>query len=148
MKKFNLLFILLTTIFQSCNNDDCGDCFTPPEAFRFEIVDKTSGENLFTNGTYKPEQIQITNTSKNSKAEFTFISENNINLIQIGFIGWETEVVNLKIDILNTQIFNLYVDAERKKEDCCSYTEYKEISISDSEFEFDKQTGIYKILLE
>lgn len=37
---------------------------------------------------------------------------------------------------------------KRKTEDCCSFTEYNEISITDSEFEFDNQTGIYKILVE
>jgi len=148
MKKINLILILFTIILQSCNNDDCGECFTPPESFRFEIVDKTSGENLFTNGTYEPEQIQITNTLNNSPEEFTFITENNINLIQINSIGWETEIVNLKFDISDNHIFDLYVNAERKMGDCCSYTEYSEIAIGESEFELDTQTGIYKILIE
>ncbi len=148
MKKLNLVLILLAVIFQSCNNDDCGDCFTPPENFKFELVDKASGENLFTNGTFEPNQIEITNILNNSSTEFTFISENNLNLIQINGIGFQTEIVDLKIDIANTHIFNFYVDAERKKGDCCSFTEYKEIRISDSEFELNTQTGVYKILVE
>ncbi len=69
--------------------------------------------------------------------EFSFISENNINLIQIGSIGWETEIVNLKIDILDNHIFNFYVDAERI-EDCCSHTEYNENTLTDSQSELDK----------
>ena len=148
MKKINLVLILFVVIFQSCNNDDCGDCFTPPENFRFELVDKTSGENLFTNGTFESNQIEITNVSTNSSADFTFISENNINLIQINGIGFQTEIVNLKIDIGNTNIFNFFVDAERKKGDCCSFTEYNEIRITDSEFELNNETGVYKILVE
>ena len=148
MKKINIILILFVVIFQSCNNDDCGDCFTPPENFRFELVDKTSGENLFTNGTYESNQIEITNVSTNSSADFTFISENNINLMQINGIGFQTEIVNLKIDIGDTNIFNFFVDAERKKGDCCSFTEYNEIRISDSEFELSNETGIYKILVE
>ena len=129
-------------------NDDCGECFTPPQSFMFEIVDKTSGENLFTNETYTPEQIRITNTLNNSKGAFTFISENDINLIQINTIGWKTEIVNLKVDILDYHIFDFYVDAERKSGDCCSYTEYNEITVGASEFELDTQTGIYRILVE
>lgn len=149
MKKLNLILILFTVIFQSCNSNDCGECFTPPQSFQFEIVDKTSGENLFTNGTYETGNIEITdNLNNNESVEFTFISENNINLIQINSIGWETEIVNLKIDISDNHIFDFYVDAERKKRDCCDYTEYNEITIGESEFELDSQTGLYKILVE
>ena len=150
MKKINLLLVLLVSIFQSCKDDDCNElCFTPPESFQFEIVDKTSGENLFTNGTYDAGNLTITNTLNNNEpVEFTFISENNINLIQIGSIGWETEIVNLKIDVSDSRIFDFYVDAERKMGDCCSYTEYNEITIGESEFELGAQTGIYKILVE
>ena len=46
-------------ILQSCNNDCNKLCFTPPNSFQFEIVDKTSGENLFTNGTYGAGDIKI-----------------------------------------------------------------------------------------
>ncbi|WP_158844191.1 hypothetical protein [Algibacter sp. L1A34] len=149
MKKIYLILLLCAISLQSCNDDDCNQsCFTPPESFSFEIVDKTNDENLFTNGTYHSQQITITNTLNNSPLEFTFISENNINLIQIGSIGWETEIVNLKIDISNIHIFDFYVDSERKTEDCCPHTEYKEILISNSEFELNSQTGIYKILVE
>lgn len=149
MKKINLIVILCTIIFQSCNDNDCGECFTPPQSFIFEIVDKTSGENLFTIGTFEPENIEITDNLNNDEAiEFSFISENDINLIQISSIGWETEIVDLKISISNNHIFNLYVDAKRKTADCCSYTEYNEIKITNSEFELNNQTGIYKILVE
>jgi hypothetical protein len=40
------------------------------------------------------------------------------------------------------------VDAERKTEDCCAHTEYNEITVRESEFELNTQTGIYKILVE
>lgn len=149
MKKIYLILTLFTLTFQSCDNDDCGECFTPPQSFLFEIVEKTSGENLFTNGTYESGNIEITDyLNNNEPIEFTFISENNINLILISSIGWETEIVNLKIDISNNHIFDFYVDAERKVEECCSYTEYNEITVRESEFELDSQNGIYKILVE
>ena len=148
MKRISLALMLFVVILQSCNNDDCGECTTPPESFRFELVDKTSGENLFTNGTFDPAQIQITNTLDNSSAGFSFISENDINIIQINSIGWETEIVNLKVDISDTHVFDLYVDAERKLEDCCSFTTYNEITIGKAEFELDTQAGVYQILVE
>ncbi|WNH12788.1 hypothetical protein [Thalassobellus suaedae] len=78
MKKINLLLIALIIILQSCNNDCNKLCFTPPSSFQFEVVDKTSGENLFRNGTYESGDIKITdNLNNNEPVEFTFISENN-----------------------------------------------------------------------
>ena len=150
MKKINLLLILFIIIFQGCkDDDDCNQlCFTPPQTFQFKIVDKESGENLFTNGMFDSNEITITdNLNNNESIEFSFISEDNINLIQIGSIGWVTQIVSLKIDISDDHIFNFYVDAERI-EDCCSHTDYNEINLTNSEFELDSQTGIYKIFVE
>jgi hypothetical protein len=144
----NLILILFIVIFQSCNSNDCPLCFSPPQSFLFEIVGKTSGENIFTNGSYKSENIEITDKLNNKSVKFTFISENNMNLIQIGSIGWETEIVDLKIGISDKQIFDFYVDVERKMGDCCSYSEYNEIRIVASEYELDSQKGIYTILME
>ncbi|WP_281228305.1 hypothetical protein [Flavobacterium aquiphilum] len=153
MKKFSLLLVLFFIIFQSCRNegDDCDNilCFTPPHSFQFEIIDKTTGENLLTNGTYKPENISIKNVlNNNEQVSFNVITENNRNVIVINSIGWKTEKVNLQVKANDNLIFSLYVDAERKNEECCSYTQYNEIKITDSEFEVDKQTGIYKILVK
>lgn len=148
MKKLRLAIFLFAVIFTSCNNDYCGDCFTPPKSFKFELVDKISGENLFKNGTFEANQIEIINVSNNSSASFTFISENDINLIEINGIGFQTEIVNLKINIESSHIFNFYVDAVRKTEECCSFTAYKEVKISNAAFELDTQTGVYKILVE
>ncbi|MEP5546197.1 hypothetical protein [Maribacter dokdonensis] len=149
MRKVYLLVILFTIIFQSCNDDNCGECFTPPQSFSFEIVDKTSGENLFTNGTFNSNEITITDNLNNDEPiDFSFISENDINIIHISSIGWETETVNLEIHIANNHIFDFYIDAERKIDDCCSYTDYNEIIILNSEFELNTETGTYVIFTE
>lgn len=150
MNKISSILVIFVLILHSCNNDDCNQlCFTPPQGFLFEVVDKTSGENLFTNGTYESGEIKIMNTrNNNSRIDFTFLTENNINLIQVGSIGWETEIVNLNFTIADKHIFDFYVDAERKMGDCCHYTEYKEIKVKDAEFQLNSQTGIYKILVE
>ncbi|HAF78877.1 MAG TPA: hypothetical protein DCG42_16325 [Maribacter sp.] len=80
--------------------------------------------------------------------DFSFISENDINIIHISSIGWKTEIVNLEIHIANNHIFDFYVDAERKIEDCCSYTNYNEILVLNSEFELNNETGTYVIFME
>lgn len=149
MKLTEIALILLIVIFQSCSNEDCDSCFTPPESFRLELIDRESGENLLTNGTYKPKDLTLTDVLNNNEAvEFTFLSENDTNLIHIGSIGWETEIVNLKMAVSGTPVFELYVDAERKTDACCSFTEYNKITITHSEFELNTQTGIYRVFVE
>lgn len=149
MKKFLCLLVLISMVFLSCQNEDRERvaCFSPPGALRFEIVDNSTGENLFTNGTYLPSQIRVTKTLTNTPADFTFVSENDQNLLLIGGIGWQTEVVDFKIEIAERTIFNLNVFAERKN-DKCSYTQFTNVAITDSNFEYNPQTGIYKILVE
>jgi len=152
MKKllFILSLILLVTT-QSCENkDDCEDmyCFTPPNSFRFELVDKITGENLFTNGTFDKSDIEIIDINNQTNIEFNFIDENDLNLIQTNPIGSKTEIINYSIKISDETIFDLYVDAERLNENCCSFTRYNEIKILNSEFEFNQSNEVYKILID
>jgi len=141
------LFLALIIITQGCKKE-CGECFTPPSPFEFELVDKLTGENLFTNGTFNSSDIKVINLDDQSNVEFTFIDENDYNVIRINSIGWKTEIVNYSIRVSSDNIFDLFVNAERLNGECCSYTEYKEIRIENSEFELDSGKGIYKILVE
>ena len=145
MKTIVFLILLVVPILQSCRQNVCELCFTPPKQFVFEVVDQ-NGKNVFTNGVYQPEQITIINVLNNKAMEYDFVSENDVNLISVYSIGWKTEIVNLKIDISDQHIFNFYVDVERKNGDCCSYCDYNEISVEDAEFDFNQQTEVYKII--
>ena len=150
MKNLYLIACAVVLIFQSCKtDDDCGSCFTPPQNFVFEFVDADTKENLFTNETYDPDQLQIFNTlNADAEVNFVFIAENALNLVNVNSIGWETETVNLKMRLAGNDIFTLYVDAERKDGECCSYTEYNEVKIEGSAFELNAQTGVYTIFVE
>lgn len=148
MKKIYTVLILFASLLQSCNSDDCGECFTPPQDFIFEFVDAETRENLFTTGVYNPEDITVINDIDDTERAFQFISENQLNVIQIQEVGWETETVNLEIKVSEDTVFNLYVNAERTTDDCCSFTKYNEIEIRNAEFELDSQTGVYKILVD
>ena len=146
---FKILLLVLMVVFIGCTNQlDSNQklCFTPPSAFNFEILNKTSGENLFTNGTYQSNQITIIDLSNNSKVPFTFIAENGQNIISIHTIGWKTEKINYSITIQEKALFSLYVDASRIS-DGCSYTEFNEVAIKNSDFEFNQNTVIYKIFV-
>ena len=154
MKQIAKILVLITLMInQSCNNDNnspCEDmfCFSDPNSFQFELVDKATGENLFTNGTYNPNEIQIINISDNSKIEYSFIDENNYNIISIHSIGWKTEIVECSLKINDIEILRLYVDAKRLNENCCSFTRYEEIRIENVEYQYNIQSEIYKILID
>lgn len=145
-----IIFIFTITIGACNKKDQCGgvDCFTPPSPFMFELVDKSSGENLFTTGVLSPDDIKVLNLDDQSNLEFQFIGENDFNIIQIYSIGWETQIINYSIEISLESLFTLFVDAERLSENCCAFTRYNKIEIDGSEFELNEQNGIYKIMLE
>ena len=123
----NIFYLLLMTaiVFTvSCSNDDCGECFTPPNSLYLELLDKETNENLFTNGTYDADQIEILRSIDNSSVGFTFIGENDKNIIVINEIGWKTEKVNLAVKVSDLTVFRLFVAVERLE----SGTSVKEIA--------------------
>lgn len=145
----NILFVSLLFLIQACKIEEkCGECFSPPGAFTFSLVDKLTGENLFTNGTYKPEQLEVLNSADSTKIEYSFIPDQKNNFIRIYSIGWKTEKINVTVKVLNKPIFSLYVDAVRKSEKCCTFTEYREVLIQNVDFELDAATGIYTIRVD
>lgn len=135
---------------QSCDNNDCEDmlCFTPPRGFAFELVDAETKENLFSNSTFDPDQIQVLNIEDGSDREFSFIDEDDLDLIRIGSIGWETEIAEVVLKVGGTDILSLYVDSERVSENCCNFSKYNEIRIDNAEYELDPQTEIYTIFVK
>lgn len=154
MKKI-VVFLVLIVLGQSCNDnnpisDPCKDidCFTPPGAFRFKVIDKDSRENLFTNGTYDKNDIEVINLKNDSKVNFRFLEGDNLNVIRIGSIGWKKEIVDAEIKVSDKLLFNLYVDAERAYGDCCSYTKYNEKRVYNCDFELDSNNGMYSILID
>jgi hypothetical protein len=150
MKKVNRILAITILLFTlSCSEKvACGECFTPPLPFQFELVDKLTGENLFSNGTFNSGDIEVLNIENQSNIEFAFIEENDYDMIVINTIGWKTEIVNYSIRVSSENIFELFVIAERLSGECCSYTEYTEIRIENSDFELDQDSGIYKIFVE
>jgi len=150
MKKTILLSSFLLIVFiQSCTDFGCDDnlCFSSPGAFNFELVDKSTGENLFSNGTYNSNAIEIISAIDSSPIDYLFIAENNFNVIRVASIGWKTEIVEGILIVNDTEIIRFYVDAKRVSENCCSFTRYDDFRIENADYEYDYQTGVYKIQL-
>lgn len=79
---------ILSLFLLNFNCDDfnpCGDgvlASTGPPVFTLKIVDKTTGENLITNGTYAANQISIIDINGNL-VEYGFVGENQRNTFWI-----------------------------------------------------------------
>jgi len=129
-----LLLVLLTQV--SCNKTekDCPECFTPPPTFRFEFVDKTSGENLFTNKTLNIEDVSVYDeNNKHVKSEL--ITENNINVLDISSIGWTEGPKSYTIELSEDISVKITLNMKEKHDECCTYYEIVEFSVSNYDYE-------------
>lgn len=101
------MLVLSTLILQSCSENCEGPCFSPPRSVYFEILDKSTGENVFTSGSLNRNEIEIVDQDNQEDVEFAFIDGDDYNIIPISSIGWETEVVNYAIDVGSDRLFEL-----------------------------------------
>ncbi len=88
---------LLLTIFASllllnfqCGKCDDIECFTPPSEFRFQLLDKDSGEDLVANGTFHADEISVFSIAGNKKHELQFSTGSTAYFFTDQEIGWET----------------------------------------------------------
>ncbi len=133
--KIYIYSLFLLFILTSCEGYNCDgiDCFTPPPSFSFEIIDAQTNENLFSNGTYNENQIQIYNTQTNDLIKYSL--DNHI--INVFSLGWKTERVNATVKIGEVVIFNFIVDAEIVNENCCSFTRIHEFKVENINYELN-----------
>lgn len=146
-KLFKLFSLFLFFAILGCSSDHV-DCTTPPEHFVFQFIDKDSGENLFSNGTFDAKQQIIVISLKDARIiQLSTVNTENGYTLSIGDIGWINEKVSYEIAFYQGKtIFSLNVDAERVSGKC-NYTKYNSVQIINADFELDKKTGIYKILI-
>ncbi|MTH14538.1 hypothetical protein [Flavobacterium sp. LC2016-01] len=143
-----LSFIFFCITISGCAGENI-DCTTPPNEFVFQFIDKNTGEDLLSNGKYDPKTaIIVTDLNTANIIRTVNIINGNSYYVSIRDIGWQTEKINYVIAFFQGKsIFELKVDAERINKKC-SYTKYNSIEIKNADFQFDKTTGIYKILID
>ncbi len=110
--------------------ENCDDiaCFTPPLPFHFEIL-TSSSENISTLNNFELAKLSIYNETKQSNMEVDSIIVNDKMLITSDLIGWDDGVNTYRFDYDNVALYTLTVDAQTISEDCCTFTEYNEVSI-------------------
>lgn len=144
------IFVLLLS-FQSCRKIDCVDiaCFTPPQPFYFELLDSTTHEDLFINGTLDSNQIEVFNITNNNDVDYNFILADSNRAVVIYGIGGELErtQVEVTLRVSNIDILNLFLDSESISNNCCTYTQYNEVRIKNANYEKDNETGVYQIFI-
>lgn len=148
MKIKVLLFIAAFALY-SCSVDTCDvDCNSGPLSLSFELLDKATGDNLFTNGTFDPADIQVLDLDNdNRRVEYAFIDENDRNIINLGPFGWGTNIANYVLKVGERNIFTLFVDAEKITEDCCSFVQENKLEIKNADYSQNPDNGVYKVLI-
>jgi hypothetical protein len=138
----SLVFIFL---FIGCNSQaDITDSLTAPETFAFQILDKNTGENVFSNKTYDPEKITVKNLDSKDLVQHHFISDNNLDIIVLENVGRESDNINYSINVNDKSIFELHVDANLVKKDDSEF-EYQNVEITNTAFKKDETSGVYNI---
>ena len=147
MKK-TLLLIVVLFLTLSCNlKDDCGECFTPPRQFNFDIVDAITGENLFLNETLTAESLRVYD-ELGAKVEFELVFQRERYIISLNEIGWELESKIYTIELSPDIKVFFELDMDQVSSDCCTYFEVKEFNVLDYEYEELVPTGIIQIKIE
>ena len=100
------------------------------------------------NETFDSRKIKVINLKDNNAVEFDFVSKDNLDVIQINSIGWQTEKVNAQVSVSDVNIFNLVVDATRVNENCCSSTKINEEKIENAASELNEETRVYTIFVQ
>ncbi|QGK74666.1 hypothetical protein [Flavobacterium sp. SLB02] len=143
MKQLSSLVCIF--LFIGCNSKaDITDNLTAPETFAFQILDKNTGENVFSNKTYNPKKITVKNLDSDDVIPHHFVSDNDLDIIVLENVGRESENINYSVNVGDKRIFELHVDAILVKKGLDF--EYKNVEITNTVFKRDKTSGVYNIL--
>jgi len=138
-----LCFLCFTLLMGSCNK--CGGiaCSTGPPSFRLELVDKESGENVFTSGKYKAGDIVL--TDENQKTVYTnFIGENNFNIINVALPSVEGDK-ELKMELGGTQVIVIKLHVRKGEAKCCTNYFAENITVENFAYGQSSKAGIIEI---
>ena len=152
--------LLFFVFIQSCDKGEqdiygplCGSgsgYFSTTE-ITFELVDKSSRENLFTNGTFDPKDISVISLKDQSKVKFSFITKNDLNKIAISSPIDKVVTRHFSFQIKSKSIFELMLTIKEapKRASCISLSKYsRELKILNAEFEEGVRYSDYIILVE
>jgi hypothetical protein len=140
MKK-SIFLIIIITFFYSC--EQCNEASVGPPSFTVEIVDATTNENVFTNGTFSESQLQVT-TEGSLTQKYGFISDENLNRIIIT-PAWSEGVFLTKIKLNNEIVIPIRTLITKSSTKCHENHFITNLVVENYVYTFDNQNGVYKI---
>lgn len=146
MRKLLNLSIFIILIFATACDSGEVNCSTGPFVRTFEFVDKDSGANLFSNGTFAPQTpVTVTDLNQNKVIQTIYMKSNTDRPLLV--LGFEAGTFKYAVKVGDKPVFELSVVTEEVKGGHCSGIVNKSFEIKNAEFEEDKTSGIYKILI-
>lgn len=148
MKKIIGLFLIVLMVSSVSCSDDCDEGDKPtPASFFVEIVDETTGENVFENETYTMQQIAIEDLDEAS-IPYEFIE--NLNVIQI-FPPVANPTGNSLLIKLNNETtlqmdeIDVNYDVSSKKGECFTTFKIENILFPNNQSELVEAVHVIKI---
>ncbi|MNS81816.1 hypothetical protein D3C72_1155380 [compost metagenome] len=147
MKKLLQISSLLVLFFAAGCDSSQVLCEKGPLIHTFEFVDKDSGANLFDNGTFTPQTpVTVTDLNQNKIIQTSYMKSNNSDRALL-VLAFEAGTFKYAVNIGDKPAFELSVVTERLKGSQCNGIVKKSIEIKNADYEEEKTTGIYKILM-
>ena len=147
--------VLFCSLVISCSNDgnECGlignDVFMSDPALRFDLINETTGNNIFADKLFEPSFLKIANTDNLSEEiEYWFLNTDSY-IISIDPILLTPDVKNYTFILSDEVIFKLETDKIIIDcPGCCSNYSYSKIDILEAEFNMNSQNGNFEILID
>ncbi len=137
----------IVAFFSGCDKTDkCHDidCSTPPQPFIFNIVDASTGDNVFATGTFNRDDVEV--YDENDRWEnHRFDNYLDTNYLVLPEIGWETERTAYTIRLGEEKEINLILDMQERHENCCTFFSVEDFGIEDYPWSEIDSTGVIRV---
>jgi len=139
---FTLLLVLFA--FTGCDDTDGGIlCETGPVGFTFEVVNETTGDNLFENELFEENQLQITNSDGEA---VVFDYETDRNVVNV-LLGWESKSDVYTVTIGDEITFNFAFTLKKSSSGGCTSTKLTELEMSGATYETNETSDVTTIFV-
>ncbi|WP_130733614.1 hypothetical protein [Flavobacterium sp. J27] len=149
MKKNIFVVISFISLILSGCSDKCIEGKQPvPASFFVEIIDETSGENVFSNGTFISTEITVTDVI-GTEIPFKFVEEVNIIHIlpktTINANNIDVKITLSNPDTMVTDEVNLKYNVTSQEEECYTSFQIGNVLFPENQSEYDEGVFIVKI---
>lgn len=148
-KIFNAILMMAIAIgfFSGCDKiNKCQDidCFTPPRTFIFNIVNQSTGKNVFASGEFSNDDVEVYDEN-NQWENHMFDNYFDTNYLILPEIGWEMERTAYTIHLGEETEINLVLDMQERHENCCTFFSIEDFGIEDYPWSEVDSTGVIRV---